>query len=45
MREARRRLSRMKPDKLNANTLHAEIDRLQVGFSGIHRKIRDTWFT
>jgi uncharacterized alpha-E superfamily protein len=45
MREARRRLSRMKPDKLNANTLHAEIDRLQVGFSGIHKKIRDTWFT
>lgn len=45
MREARRRLSRMKPDKLNANTLHAEIDRLQVGFSSIHKKIRDTWFT
>ena len=45
LREARRRLSRIKPHKLNANTLHAEIDRLQVGFSGIHKKIRETWFT
>ena len=45
IREARRRLSRIKPHKLNANTLHAEIDRLQVGFSGIHKKIRETWFT
>ena len=45
IREARRRLSRIKPHKLNANTLHAEIDRLQIGFSGIHKKIRETWFT
>jgi hypothetical protein len=45
LRESRRRLSRIKPEKLNAKTLHSEIDRLQVGFSDLHKKIRETWFT
>jgi uncharacterized alpha-E superfamily protein len=44
LREVRRRVNRLKPGKLNANSLHAEVDRLQVGFSDIHRKIRETWF-
>ena len=37
IREARRRLSRIMAHKLYANTLHAVIDRLEVGFSGIHK--------
>jgi uncharacterized alpha-E superfamily protein len=44
LREVRRRVNRLKPGKLNANSLHAEVDRLQVGFSDIHKKIRETWF-
>jgi uncharacterized alpha-E superfamily protein len=44
LREVRRRVRRLKPGKLNANSLHAEVDRLQVGFSDIHKKIRETWF-
>jgi uncharacterized alpha-E superfamily protein len=44
VRDVRRRVTRIKPDKLNAETMHGEVDRLQVGFSGIHKKIRETWF-
>jgi uncharacterized alpha-E superfamily protein len=44
LREVRQRVKRLKPGKLNANSLHAEVDRLQVGFSDIHKKIRETWF-
>ena len=44
VREVRRRVGRIKPDKLTADTLHAEVDRLQIGFSAIHKKIRKTWF-
>ena len=44
LREVRRRVNRLKPGKLNANSLHAEVDRMQVGFSDVHKKIRETWF-
>lgn len=44
VREVYHRVSRIKPDKLNADTLHAEVDRLQIGISSIHTQIRNTWF-
>jgi uncharacterized alpha-E superfamily protein len=44
VREARRHLSRIKPENLDAGTLHAEVDRLQIAISAIHKQIRDTWF-
>jgi uncharacterized alpha-E superfamily protein len=44
LREVRRRLDRVKPDKLDAGTLHAEVDRMQVGISAINREIDKNWF-
>jgi uncharacterized alpha-E superfamily protein len=44
VRDARRRLDRIKPEKLDAVKLHQEVDRLQVGISNIHKQIRKTWF-
>ena len=44
VREARRRVDRIKPEKLDAGSLHTEVDRLQVGISGIHKQIGKTWF-
>jgi uncharacterized alpha-E superfamily protein len=44
VREVRRRVARVRPEKLDAESLHSEVDRLQVGFSGIHKKLRETWF-
>jgi uncharacterized alpha-E superfamily protein len=44
LRETRRLLARIKPEKLTAATLHAEVDKLQVGISSIHEQIRKTWF-
>ncbi|MGB5339406.1 MAG: alpha-E domain-containing protein, partial [Gammaproteobacteria bacterium] len=45
VRELNRRLDRIKPEKLCAGTLHAEVDRLQIGISAIHDRIGKTWFT
>jgi uncharacterized alpha-E superfamily protein len=45
VRDVRRRVTRVKPHKLDAGSLHAEVDRLQIGISAIHRQIRDTWFS
>ena len=44
VREVRRRVSRIRPRKLDAKTLHAEVDRLQVGISAVHDQICKTWF-
>ncbi|MGB5179913.1 MAG: alpha-E domain-containing protein [Gammaproteobacteria bacterium] len=44
VREVRRRVSRIKPEKLDAVSLHTEVDRLQVGISAIHNKLGETWF-
>ena len=44
VREARRRVSRIKPERLDAVSLHAEVDRLQIGISAIHNQIGKTWF-
>ena len=44
VRETRRRVSRIKPEKLDAVSLHAEVDRLQIGISAIHNQIGKTWF-
>ena len=44
LREVRRRVGRIKPDKLDAGGLHTEVDRVQVGISQIHNLIRKTWF-
>ena len=44
VREVRRHVARIKPEKLDADTLHAEVDRMQIGISGVHKQIRKTWF-
>ena len=44
VREARRHVSRIKPGRLDASTLHAEVDRLQIGISAVHNQIGKTWF-
>ena len=44
VREVRQRVSRIKPEKLDAVSLHAEVDRLQIGISAIHKQIGKTWF-
>jgi uncharacterized alpha-E superfamily protein len=44
VRDVYHRVSRINPGKLNAGTLHAEVDRLQIGISNIHTQIRNTWF-
>jgi len=44
IRETRRRVDRIKPEKLDAVSLHDVVDKLQVGISSIHEQIRKTWF-
>lgn len=44
VRDVRRRVDRIKAAQLDAGSLHAEVDRLQVGISAIHRQIGKTWF-
>ena len=44
VREMRNRLNRIKPEKLEAGSLHDVVDRLQLGISAIHDQIRKTWF-
>ena len=44
LREVRHRVAHIKPEKLDATTLHAQVDKLQVGISSIHELIRKTWF-
>ena len=44
LREVRRRIGRIKPDKLQANRLQAEVDRLQTGIADINDRIHATWF-
>ena len=44
VRKVRHRVARIKPEKLDAVKLHAEVDRLQVGIYEIHKRIRKTWF-
>ena len=44
VREARRHIDRIKPDKLDAQSLQTTVDRLQVNISAIHDQIRKTWF-
>ena len=44
IRDVHRRVSRVRPHKLDADSLHAEMDRLQIGISAIHRQIGNTWF-
>jgi uncharacterized alpha-E superfamily protein len=44
VREVRRRVSRIKPGKIATGMLHAEVDRLQIGISAVHDRIRETWF-
>ncbi|MGD2137553.1 MAG: alpha-E domain-containing protein [Gammaproteobacteria bacterium] len=44
VRDTRRRVDRIKPEKLDAVTMHTQVDRLQVGISAIHEQIRRTWF-
>ena len=44
VREARRRVDRIKPAKLETQSLHGLVDRLQVSISAIHAGIHKTWF-
>lgn len=44
LRETRRRLSRIRPARLEPTRLHDQLDHLQVGISSIHEQIRTTWF-
>ncbi|MGB5439089.1 MAG: alpha-E domain-containing protein [Gammaproteobacteria bacterium] len=44
LREVRRRVTRIKPGKLDAASLHTEVDQMQIGISEVHRQIRKTWF-
>lgn len=44
VREARRRVDRIKPDKLETQFLHSLVDRLQIDISAIHERICKTWF-
>ena len=44
VRDVRRRVSRIRPKKLDAASLHAEVDQLQIGISAIHEQISRTWF-
>ena len=44
VRDVYRRVSRINPARLNPVAWMVEVDRLQVGISGIHTQIRNTWF-
>lgn len=43
VRDVRRRIDRIKPEKLDAGSLHTEVDRLQIGISAVHKQIGKTW--
>ena len=44
VRKARRRVDRIKPDKLDTQTLHSLVDHLQIDMSAVHDQICKTWF-
>jgi uncharacterized alpha-E superfamily protein len=44
VRDVRRHVTRIKTKTLDADTLHAEVDRIQIGTSEIHKQIRKAWF-
>jgi len=44
VRKVRRHVSGIKPGRLDASTLHAEVDGLQIGISAVHNQIGKTWF-
>jgi uncharacterized alpha-E superfamily protein len=44
LRATRRRVDKIKPATLTAESLHKEVDQIQIGISALHGQICSTWF-